>query len=194
MIGYPAGIKKKTPINKQRLKTLKVNSFKNRGMNFEREINLSNQYYLEEQKAVITKRPTPINVVKVDYQQGAKITHAYFEKQSTTDYNGIYRGKYLDFEAKSTQSNTALAIANITMHQRAHLKEILQQGGVAFLLISFSRRDEVYVLSAKDFLGFTEKEKRQSLPYDWIKTKGALVKIALQPRLDYLTAVDMLFF
>jgi recombination protein U len=133
-------------------------------------------------------------VVKVDYQQGAKITQAYFEKQSTTDYNGIYRGKYVDFEAKSTQSNTALPIANITIHQREHLSKIVDQGGVAFLLISFSKRDEVYVLSAKDFLNFTDKEKRQSLPYDWIKSKGKRVSIQFQPRLDYLKAVDALFF
>jgi recombination protein U len=163
-------------------------------MNFENEINLSNQFYLQTQVAVITKRPTPINVVKVDYQLGAKITHAYFEKQSTTDYNGIYRGKYLDFEAKSTQSSTALAIANITIHQREHLQKIVDQGGIAFLLISFSKRDEVYVLSAKDFLNFTEKEKRQSLPYEWIKSNGKRVNIQFQPRLDYLKSVDALFF
>jgi recombination protein U len=194
MIRYPAGIKKKIPTKNPPIKNLKVNSYKNRGMNFESEINLSNQFYLQTQIAVITKRPTPINVVKVDYQQGAKITQAYFEKQSTTDYNGIYRGKYVDFEAKSTQSNTALPIANITIHQREHLSKIVDQGGVAFLLISFSKRDEVYVLSAKDFLNFTDKEKRQSLPYDWIKSKGKRVSIQFQPRLDYLKAVDALFF
>ena len=65
---------------------------------------------------------------------------------------------------------------------------------MAFLLISFSQRDEVYVLSAKDFLNFTEKEKRQSLPYEWIKSKGKRVNIQFQPRLDYLKAVDDLFF
>ncbi len=59
MIGYPAGIKKKVPAKNQPLKTLKVNSYKNRGMNFENEINLSNQFYLQAQRAVITKRPTP---------------------------------------------------------------------------------------------------------------------------------------
>ncbi|MGA0097531.1 MAG: Holliday junction resolvase RecU, partial [Bacilli bacterium] len=114
MIRYPSGIKKTTKKTSQpRLTKLAMNTYKNRGMDFEKEINLSNAYYLETKQAVITKRPTPINVVKVDYQRGAKITHAYFEKQSTTDYNGIYRGKYVDFEAKSTQSKTALAIANI---------------------------------------------------------------------------------
>lgn len=195
MIRYPSGIKKTTKKTSQpRLTKLAMNTYKNRGMDFEKEINLSNAYYLETKQAVITKRPTPINVVKVDYQRGAKITHAYFEKQSTTDYNGIYRGKYLDFEAKSTQSKTALAIANITIHQREHLARIIAQGGLAFILISFPMKQEVFALKAADFLQFIAKEKRQSLPYAWIAKVGKKVVIGLQPRIDYLPAVDALFF
>lgn len=195
MIRYPNGVKKlNQPKLKQQLKTLSINTYKNRGMDFEKEINFTNQYYLETKKALITKRPTPINVVKVDYQKGAKITQAYFEKQSTTDYNGVYRGKYLDFEAKSTQSKTALAIANITIHQRHHLQNVLNQGGIAFLLISFAKLDEVYALKAADFLQFMAKETRQSLPYLWIKQKGKKIKIGYQPRIDYLTAIDDWFF
>ena len=195
MIGYPGGIGKKPIIKKNKpLKNLTQNSFKNRGMTFEHDINLSNLYYLENDRAVITKRPTPINVVKVDYQSGAKITHAYFEKQSTTDYNGIYRGKYLDFEAKSTLSMSSLPIANITIHQRKHLEKIVNQGGIAFLLIAFHKRDEAFVLKAEDFLNFAMKENRKSLPYVWIKSKGELVSVQYQPRLDYLAAIDRLFF
>jgi recombination protein U len=195
MIRYPGGIGKKPTLKKNKpLKNLSQNSFKNRGMTFEHDINVSNQYYLDKDKAVITKRPTPINVVKVDYQSGAKITHAYFEKQSTTDYNGIYRGKYLDFEAKSTLSMSSLPIANITIHQRKHLEKIVNHGGIAFLLISFNKRDEIFVLKAEDFLIFTSKENRKSLPYAWIQAKGALVSVQYQPRLDYLSAVDRLFF
>lgn len=195
MIQYPNGVKRPADTKlKQNLKKLSINSYKNRGMDFEKEINLTNQFYLESKRALITKRPTPINIVKVDYHRGAKITHAYFEKQSTTDYNGIYRGKYLDFEAKSTQSNTSLAIANISIHQRLHLQRVIEQGGVAFLLISFTKKDEIYALKAKDFLEFLQKETRQSLPYSWIKSKGKKIQIAFQPRLDYLTAIEDWFF
>jgi recombination protein U len=194
MIRYPGGIPKKSLKKTKKINTLKINSYQNRGMSFEAEINQSNQFYAANKRAIITKRPTPINVVKVDYQRGAKITHAYFETQSTTDYNGIYRGKYLDFEAKSTQSKTALPIANITQHQREHLAHIIEQGGLACLLISFASKDEVYVLKAEDFLRFCEQEKRQSLPYAWIQRHGAIVPIQYQPRLDYLSAIDQLYF
>ena len=116
----------------------------NRGMSLEEDINLSNEYYRNAGIALIQKRPTPINIVKVDYSKGARITDAYFEKQSTTDYNGVYKGKYIDFEAKNTKSKTAFPLSNISEHQIIHLKNVLKHGGIAFFIISFQLKDEVY--------------------------------------------------
>ena len=86
-----------------------------RGMNLEDDINSSNKYYLDNDIAVIYKKPTPIKVVKVDYNKriNTKITEAYYEIPSTTDYNGIYKGKYIDFEAKETKSKTSFSLNNI---------------------------------------------------------------------------------
>jgi recombination protein U len=193
MIKYPTGVQKKVKKASKKITSLSSNSFKNRGMSFEQEINESNTYYRDTKRAIITKRPTPINVVKVDYAQGAKITHAYFEKQSTTDYNGIYLGRYVDFEAKSTQSNTSFPLANITTHQIQHLTDVIFHGGLAFFMIHFVKRDEIYVLKADHVLWFLQAEKRQSIPYTWIQEKGVRVQVGLQPRLRYLDAVDLLF-
>ena len=42
-------------------------SYKNRGMDLEEELNLTNDYYIEINKALIYKKPTPIGVAKVSY-------------------------------------------------------------------------------------------------------------------------------
>ena len=56
---YPNNIKKEfTKLNV---------SHKNRGMNLENEINASNEYYRNKDRALIFKKPTPIGVVDVSY-------------------------------------------------------------------------------------------------------------------------------
>ena len=166
----------------------------NRGMDFEADINQSCLYYEEKGVALITKRPTPINVVKVDYTKGAMITHAYFEKQSTTDYNGVYKGRYLDFEAKSTRSRTSLPLANIAPQQIEHLEGVMRHGGIAFFLINCSLIGETYLLPADWICRFYREKPRKSIPIAEIKEHGFLLKEGLEPRYDYLKAVEEAFF
>ena len=166
----------------------------NRGMSLEEDINLSNDYYREAGIALINKRPTPINIVKVDYSKGARITDAYFEKQSTTDYNGVYKGKYIDFEAKNTKSLTAFPLSNISEHQIVHLKNVLKHGGIAFFIISFQLKDEIYLLDASFVIDFYEHGQRKSIPYEVFKEKGVLIRQDYAPRLHYIDAVETLYF
>ena len=166
----------------------------NRGMSLEEDINLSNEYYRDMGIALITKRPTPINIVKVDYSKGARITDAYFEKQSTTDYNGVYKGKYIDFEAKNTKSETSFPLSNISEHQLVHLRNVIKHGGIAFFIICFQIKNEVYLLDASFVIEFYEKGGRKSIPYNVFKEKGVLIKQGYTPRLHYIDAVETLYF
>ena len=166
----------------------------NRGMSLEEDINLSNEYYRDMGIALITKRPTPINIVKVDYSKGARITDAYFEKQSTTDYNGVYKGKYIDFEAKNTKSETSFPLSNISEHQIVHLRNVIKHGGIAFFIICFQIKNEVYLLDASFVIEFYEKGGRKSIPYNVFKEKGVLIKQGYTPRLHYIDAVETLYF
>ena len=163
-----------------------------RGMNLEDDINSSNKYYLDNDIAVIYKKPTPIKVVKVDYNKriNTKITEAYYEIPSTTDYNGIYKGKYIDFEAKETKNKTAFPLANIHSHQIKHIKNIYNHQGIVFLIVRFIHYNETYLLLGKDFLEFIEKESRKSIPYAFFQKKGYLIKDGYRPRIDYLKIVD----
>src|SRR5574344_1255838 len=99
-------------------------AYSNRGMVLEEDINVTNKYYLDNDIAVIYKKPTAITIVKAEYPTNklAIIKEAYFKTPSTTDYNGIYKGKYIDFEAKETKNKTSFPLSNIHEHQIEHLK------------------------------------------------------------------------
>ena len=165
----------------------------NRGMDLEEDINLSNDYYKQKGLCLITKRPTPINVVKVDYSKGAIITNAYFEKQSTTDYNGVYKGRYIDFEAKSTIKTTSFPLANISKHQIEHLTNVLKHNGIAFFIIEFAKLNKTFLLDASYVIDFYENGKRKSIPYKTILEQGHEIKKGLSPRLDYLEIIEKIY-
>lgn len=162
-----------------------------RGMNLEEDLNLTNQYYLAKDIAVIHKKPTPIQIVRVDYPEraSAKIVEAYFRTPSTTDYNGIYKGKYVDFEAKETKTKN-FPFSNISIHQINHLESIQKHGGIAFLIIAFTSLNEVYFLDASYMIEAYKKGNRKSMKYETIKTYGHLIEQGYMPRLHYLKIID----
>ncbi|PEA01901.1 hypothetical protein CON37_25350 [Bacillus cereus] len=68
-------------------------------MHFEKLINLTNEMYQREGAALINKRPTPVKVLKVVY---GRVTGGCYESKSTVDYDGVYKGRAIAFEVKST--------------------------------------------------------------------------------------------
>ena len=192
---YPNGTVKE--IEEKEPKKSKNLNKANLGNDFENEINESNEYYLSKQKAIIYKKPTPVQIVKVDYpsRNKAKIVEAYYKTPSTTDYNGIYKEKYIDFEAKSCKELN-FSFERIYEHQIKHLESIDKLGGIAFLIIEFSAKDEVYILPSNFLVEKYEESLnggRKSIPYEYIKDNGILER-GFNPRLNYLAAVDKYYF
>lgn len=186
MINYP--IKRKSQV--------KTTNYANLGMTLESDIEATNTYYLNHDIAVIHKKPTPIQVVSVSYptRNKAKITEAYYKTPSTTDFNGIYEGKYIDFDAKETNSKTSMPLKNVHEHQIEHLKQVDKQNGIAFLIVHFKKYNEYYLLPAKVLFSFWDtqhdKEKgRKSIPYSAFQEHAFLIPFGYQPRLDYLKVV-----
>lgn len=181
---YPNGIKKTYES--------KV-SYGNRGMTLEEDLNISNEYYRDTNEAIIYKKPTPITIHKVDFpsRREAIIRDARFGIPSTTDYNGIYRGKYIDFEAKETTNKTSFPLSNIHAHQITHLRRIIEHGGIGFLIVRFTSFNETYLLEGKDFFQFIDNEKRKSIPRTYFQQVGKLIPIGLRPRLDYLKYIEV---
>src|SRR5699024_10720383 len=119
-----------------------------RGMSLEEDINATNQYYLTMKKALVHKKPTPVQIVNVDYpkRSAAKITEGYFQQKATTDYNGVFRGKYIDFEAKETKNKTSFPLVNFHEHQIEHMRAVLEHNGICFVIIRFTMYNETYLI------------------------------------------------
>ena len=181
-MNYPNGIKKNVTTQ------IKVNNHKNLGMNLESDINSTNEYYSNKGVAYIYKKPTPIKLVKVDYKKG-EIKEAYFEKPSTTDYNGIYRGRYIDFEAKETINQRGFPLNNIHKHQIEHIRNIHKENGICFLIVRFIKLNETYILFAKDFLTYIDNNKTSIIPITVFRDKGYKIKEKFIPRVDYLEII-----
>ena len=185
-MNYPNGIKKNNIIS---VNSNKVTDYKNRGMNLEEDLNNTNNYYIEKKKAYIYKKPTPIKLVKVDYKKG-KIEEAYFDMPSTTDYNGIYKGKYIDFEAKETVNVKGFPLANIHAHQINHIRNIYQENGICFLIVRFTKLNITFILMAKDFIEYIDNNNKSIIPLDYFKEHGYIIKDKFIPRVDYLDIID----
>ena len=156
-------------------------------MSLEDDLNTTNTYYRDKNIAIVYKKPTPIQVVS---KNGNEITKAFFKEPSTTDYNGIYKGKYIDFEAKETTSKTSFPLSNIHKHQVAHLKRVLEQNGICFLIVMFTTLNKTFILFCEDFFQYINNNDRKSIPICYFEEKGYLIKEKLAPRVDYIDIVN----
>lgn len=169
----------------------------NKGMSLEKMINESNLFYISHDIAVVYKKPIPIQVVKVDYPSRNKtvIKEAYYKTPSTTDYNGIYKGYYIDFDAKECTTLTRYPIHDVFEHQVNHLIKIKKHGGIAFFLVRFNLYNKTYIIDIDQFVQFkneADKGARKSIPYSYFEQNCILVKEGYMPQIDYLKGVDIL--
>lgn len=198
-INYPNGQPYRINGDKQTLKKQvksKKTKYSNRGMTLENDLNVTNEQYLLSKKAVIHKKPIPIQIVNVNYpkRSAAKITEAYYQKASTTDYNGIYNGFYLDFEAKETKNKTSFPLKNFHEHQILHMRACEEQNGICFIIIRFSSLNRVFILPFDKLDIWWEQQLKpsgkKSIPLNSIIEEGFEVSYGFSPRLPYLDAID----
>ena len=160
-------------------------------MGLENDINITNKYYIDNDIALIYKKPTPIRITKTDYKS-MRIIDGFFETPSTLDYNGIYKGYYIEFDAKETKSKTSYSINNIHKHQIEHIKKVLHHKGIVFLIVRFTSLNKDYILKGNDLIEFINKNDRKSVPLSYFEENCYQVDIKYTPRLDYIKFVDII--
>ncbi len=137
-----------------------------RGSLLEDMLNRTNKSYRDKGLALIQKIPTPITPVEMN--KNKQITLAYFEQKSTVDYIGAVQGLPVCFDAKESASDT-LPLANIHEHQLRFMEDLERQGGISFILLMYTHRDEFYYIPLRDIERFFRRMKeggRRSFTYE----------------------------
>ena len=177
--------------NKSKSEYNKVKNYANRGMDLEELINMANDYYLKNDIAIIYKKPTPIGISKVKYVDNkVNIVKSYFKEKSTLDYNGLYKGYYIDFDAKVTKNKSKFPLSNIHEHQVLHIRRIIKHGGISFLIIYMNNM--YYLFKGEKLIDFIDNNTVKAIPYEYIVNNSYLIKLGLNPYLDYIKAVDLI--
>lgn len=171
--------------------------FGGRGMTLEDELNAANAFYELHGLAVVHKKPTPIQIVRVDYPARSKavIREGYFKTASTTDYNGVYRGWYLDFEAKETKNKTSFPLKNFHQHQIDHMRACLLQDGLCFVVMRFATLNRMFLMPASPVIAAWDAQlrgERKSIMLATIIAEGFELRPQLEPTVPYLDGVDWL--
>ena len=138
-----------------------------RGSALEDIINRSNDSYREKKLALIQKVPTPITPISID-KESRHITLAYFDQKSTVDYIGAVQGSPVCFDAKECAVET-FPLHNIHPHQIAFMREFEEQGGISFIILSYTVKNEIYYLPFDEILRFwtrMEEGGRKSFTYE----------------------------
>lgn len=153
------------------------NSFANRGMDFENMINLSLLQWKKE-GIVVFKEATPIGIAKDKW---------WFQKKAHVDYYGLYKGRFVCFEVKSTNNKT-FSLKNVPDHQKEHLKNVVENKGIAFLLIYFRKYHKIMILLTREVMNLNVVKENDSTQKIIDVKEGFL---NLKPFLDFLSTKEI---
>jgi recombination protein U len=156
-----------------------------RGQALEKLIEVASDQYRIKGRARIDKVPTPMKTYK---------GKTFYDSKSTVDFSGTIKGgRSVDFDAKATK-DPRLPVTDethIRPHQIEYLREKHQLGGIAFLLVEFTEKNEHYVIPYDSLAAFIERAEaggRRSIAYDEFTFEYNIHKIEPGPGvvLDFL--------
>lgn len=138
-----------------------------RGSTLEDLINKTNEAYRTKKLGLIQKIPTPITPINID-KESRHITLAYFDAKSTVDYIGVIQGVPICFDAKECAADT-FPLQNVHEHQIEFMKDFEAQDGIAFFILYFTEKDEIYYIPFREMYKFWQRMEdggRKSVRYD----------------------------
>ena len=72
------------------------------------------------------------------------------------------------------------------------MKKVTELNGICFLIVSFTKLNEIYLLPAKKLIEILNNDKKK-IELNYFKENGYLIKEKIIPSIDYLKIVDEIF-
>ncbi|WP_117275418.1 Holliday junction resolvase RecU [Mycoplasmopsis edwardii] len=158
---------------------------KNRGMFLEKIINITIENYWISSYAFIEKKGLPIVFSSIkERNNNLELQNAKLCKKSTVDYIGMFKGKFVCFEAKSCNIER-FDFKNIKQHQLDYLNLIDKNGGIAFVIIFFATQNMFFKVKVGS-LNKWIKQGLNSVSLDEIKSESELLYLEFPGILNLL--------
>ncbi|QGZ97749.1 Holliday junction resolvase RecU [Mycoplasma sp. NEAQ87857] len=156
----------------------------NRGMFLEKIINNTIDYFWSCNIAFIEKKSLPISFYSVKTINNKKVlSNSYISKKSTVDYIGMYKGKFICFEAKST-NDKFLEKQNFQKHQLDYLDLIDKNNGISFVIVYFSLYNVFLKVNIQLLLN--EFNNCSRIPYEKLKKNSKLLILEFPGYINFL--------
>ncbi|WP_342269166.1 Holliday junction resolvase RecU [Spiroplasma endosymbiont of Aspidapion aeneum] len=141
----------------------------NRGMFLESVINNSIENNKDNNNYLLAKTSVTNKIISIDTDNFVK---AKLLKNDFCDYIGVYKGTYLEIEAKETELEY-FNLSNIKKHQFKKLTNVSKHNGVALIFIYFHENENIYVVDIKQFIELNIRK----IPLEWFNENCYSVKI-----------------
>ena len=73
-----------------------------------------------------------------------------------------------------------------------HLENIDKNGGISFIIVRFTKLNETFILETKLLIDYINSSSRKSIPIEFFRKKGYLIKDGYCPKVDYLKIIDLI--
>lgn len=155
---------------------------KNNGMLLESLIDLSIEKYAQFNIALISKNyvPTKFKNIQKDMSLNGKII-----SKAIVDYSGIYNGKFIAFDAKSTTQNE-FHTKNIKLHQHEYLLKAKKMGAICFYIIGFISKQKYFIVNIEQI-----NLSKSKYTLDEIEKIGRIIHLILPGYLDFISKIDI---
>ncbi|AHI52665.1 Holliday junction resolvase RecU [Spiroplasma culicicola] len=140
---------------------------KNKGMFLETIINLS-LVYLQEFGLLLNKISLPSRTISIENN----IMNSILLQNDFCDYVGLYKGIYVEFDAKETEKDY-FNPNNIKLKQIEKLKLVRKMKAISFVLIYFHKYERYFAVDIALF----DQIKVKKIPFEWFIQNGIEVHL-----------------